>query len=559
LQAQNVRFDAALNNMMHGLVMFDAAERLVVCNAQYIEMYRLSRDVVKPGCSLRELLRHRAERDSSCRDPDQYRAELLAKLTPRKAANFVEMTVDGREISVASRPMPNGGWVVTHEDITERRRAEAEISHMALHDALTDLPNRRLLYEQLEDRFAHRSRDQEFALLCLDLDRFKVVNDTLGHAFGDKLLRQVAERMSGCLRQGDTLARLGGDEFAILQGNIKQSNDAAVLATRLNEAINAPFDLDGHHVVIGVSIGIAIAPIDALNANQLLKSADMALYRAKADGRDTYRFFESEMDSLRQLRRALELDLRKALVNEEFELYYQPLINLATREISGFEALIRWNHPARGLVAPLDFIPLAEETALIGPIGEWVLRQACGEAMKWPDHIRVAVNLSPVQFKARNLLQMVKSALEGSRLPAWRLELEITEPALLVDDPLMLETLHQLHNLGVRISIDDFGVGYSSLSHLRSFPFDKIKIDRSFVRDLASKPDSKAIIRAVIGLGGSLRMVTTAEGIETQEELDYLSREGCTEAQGYFFSKPRPAAEIFQLLSEQRVSARAVA
>jgi diguanylate cyclase (GGDEF)-like protein len=555
LQAQNMRFDTALNNMMQGLVMFDAAERLVVCNNQYIEMYRLSRDIVKPGCSLRELLIHCAERDDLCRDPDQYRAELSAKLTPRKSANFVEATADGREISVASRPMPNGGWVVTHEDITERRKAEAEISHMALHDALTNLPNRRLLHEQLADRFTHRSRDQKFALLCLDLDRFKAVNDTLGHPYGDKLLRQVAERMAGCLREGDIIARLGGDEFAIIQGDIKQPNDAAVLAARLNAATPAPFDLDGHQVVIGVSIGIAIAPTDAADADQLLKSADMALYRAKSDGRGTYRFFESEMDTLLQKRRALELDLRKALVNGEFELYYQPLVNLKTQKISGFEALIRWNHPERGLFSPLDFIPLAEETALIVPIGEWVLRQACGEAMRWPNQISIAVNLSPVQFKTRDLLQTVKSALKHSGLPAKRLDLEITESVLLVDDKSTLETLHQLHNLGVRISMDDFGTGYSSLSYLRSFPFDKIKIDQSFVRDLASNPDSKAIIRAVMGLGNSLRMATTAEGIETQEELDYLTREGCTEAQGYFFSKPRPAHEVLQLLSRQRSKA----
>ena len=559
LQAQNARFDAALNNMSQGLVMFDAAERLVVCNDRYIELYDLSRDIVKPGCTLRDLCEHHAERGHVLGDPEEYRAELLARLRLGDSLDIVEKTADGREISMNGQPMPNGGWVMTHEDITERRKAAAKITHMALHDALTNLPNRSFLREQMENRLRYLSRDQSFAVLCLDLDRFKTVNDTLGHPFGDKLLRQVAERMSGCLRQGDTIARLGGDEFAVLQGSVKQPEDAIALARRLIEVAEAPFDLDGHQVVIGVSIGIALAPTDAKDPDQLLKSADMALYRAKVDGRGVFRFFELEMDTLLQARRALELDLRKALVNGEFELYYQPLINLENEEIAGFEALIRWNHPERGLVAPMEFIPLAEETALIVPIGEWVLRQACQEAMNWPAQISVAVNLSPSQFKMNNLAQVVTSALAGSGLPAQRLELEITESVLLVGNDSTLETLHQLRTLGVRISMDDFGTGYSSLSYLRSFPFDKIKIDRSFVHDLAFNADSQAIIRAVTALGSGLGMMTTGEGVETREELEYLKREGCTEAQGYFFSRPKPAAEIHKLLSEGRVIAKAAA
>jgi diguanylate cyclase (GGDEF)-like protein len=559
LQDQNSRFDAALNNMSQGLIMFDAAERLVVCNDQYIKMYDLSRDIAKPGCSLRELIEHRAERGHLLRDSDQYRAEILEKSSLKGKVNLVLEAGDGRQISVVSEPMANGGWVATHEDITERRRTEAKISHMALHDALTSLPNRLFFREQLEIRLAHLSRDHRFAVLCLDLDGFKRVNDTLGHSFGDKLLRQVAARMSACLREGDTIARLGGDEFAILQGSIEQPNDAIALAARLFEVANAPFDLDGHQVVIGVSIGIAIAPTDAADPDRLLKNADMALYRAKADGRGTYRFFEAEMDALMRARHALEQDLRQALVNGEFELYYQPLVNLEKREISGFEALLRWHHPERGPVPPLDFIPLAESTGLIVPIGEWVLREACSEAVKWPSQISVAVNLSPTQFKMRNLPQMVMSALAQSGLPAQRLELEITETALLMDNENTLATLHQLRNLGVRISMDDFGIGYSSLSYLRSFPFDKIKIDRSFVHDLASNEDSRAIIRAVAGLGSSLGMTTTGEGVETQEELEYLKRQGCTEAQGYFFSKPRPARDVFELIAKQPVTAKAVA
>jgi predicted signal transduction protein with EAL and GGDEF domain len=311
--------------------------------------------------------------------------------------------------------------------------------------------------------------------------------------------------------------------------------------------------------VVGASIGIAVAPTDAADADQLLKNADMALYRAKAEGRGTYRFFEPKMDALMRARRVLELDLRKALINGEFELYYQPLVNLASDEISAFEALLRWNHPERGLVAPLEFISLAEETALVVPIGEWVLRQACREAVRWPSHISVAVNVSPAQFTRPNLSQVVMSALAGSGLAAQRLELEITESVLLLGNDSTLATLHQLRKMGVRISMDDFGTGYSSLSYLRSFPFDKIKIDRSYVHDVSSNEDSMAIIRAVTALGASLRMTTTGEGVETQEELDYLKREGCIEAQGYFFSQPKPASEIYKMLESRTDRAKSVA
>jgi diguanylate cyclase (GGDEF)-like protein len=559
LRVQNSRFDAALNNMSQGLIMFDAEQRIVVCNDRYLEMYKLSRDIVKPGCTLRALLQHRVERNQLIIDPDRYRAELAAKLCLGKKFEIIVATVDGRTIAILNQPMPNGGWVATHEDITERRKAEEKISHMALHDALTNLPNRLFFREQLEARLAQLPQDQKFAVLCLDLDRFKVVNDTLGHLFGDMLLQQVAERITGCLREGDTLARLGGDEFAILQGSIKQPNDVIALADRIFEAAEAPFDLDGNQVVVGTSIGIAVAPTDAAEADRLLKNADMALYRAKADGRGAYRFFEPEMDALMQARRALEVDLRKALINGEFEVSYQPIISLENKSITGVEALVRWNHPGRGCVAPSEFIPLAEETGLIVPIGEWVLRQACSEAMRWPSHISLAVNLSPAQFKMRNLSQIVIGALAQSGISPRRLELEITESVLLVDNAATLETLHQLRNLGVRISMDDFGTGYSSLSYLRSFPFDKIKIDQSFIRNLASNSDSQAIVRAVTGLGTSLGMKTTGEGVETQEECDYLVRHGCTEAQGYFFGKPKPAGELLDLLSEEQERARAVA
>jgi diguanylate cyclase (GGDEF)-like protein len=454
--------------------------------------------------------------------------------------------------------MSNGGWVATHEDITERRASEARISHMALHDALTGLPNRLFYREQMEDRLKHLGRDNKFSVLCLDLDHFKSVNDTLGHPFGDKLLRQVADRMRDCLRDGDTIARLGGDEFAVLQANMKDPNDAVMLSARLIEALSAPYDLDGHQVVVGASIGIAIAPTDANDPDTLLKSADMALYRAKADGRGNYRFFEAAMDAQLQARRVMELDLRKALGEGEFEVFYQPLVNVISGEITSFEALVRWNHPERGMIAPLDFIPLAEETGLIVPIGEWILREACNEAMKWPSDIRIAVNLSPAQFRVRSLTQMVMAALAYSGLAAHRLELEITESILLVDNDKTLATLHQLRALGVRISMDDFGTGYSSLSYLRSFPFDKIKIDRSFVHGVNASADSKAIIRAVTGLGASLGMTTTGEGVETLSEFEYLREQGCTEAQGYLFGKAAPASEALKLLAKQSSKMRAV-
>lgn len=558
LQDQNYRFDAALNNMLQGLIMFDAEERVVVCNKQYIAMYHLSPDVVKPGCTLKVLLKHRAGQGGMLLDPHAYRADLVDKLRSGETAEFIVELPDGRAIQVSNQPMLNGGWVATHEDITERRKTEEKLSHMAQHDALTNLPNRLFFRQQIAGRISQPGRDQKFAVFCLGLDRFKNVNDTLGHPVGDRLLREIAARMKDCLRPGDMLARLGGDEFAVLMDGIDHPKEASALAFRLIAVATAPFDLDGRQIVVGASIGIAIATAEALGADQLLKNADLALYRAKLDGLGTYRFFELEMDTLLQQRYVLEFDLRKALNNGEFELYYQPLITLSTHEISGFEALIRWHHPERGLVSPLDFIPLAEETNLIVSIGEWVLRQACAEAMKWPGDVCVAVNLSPAQFKMRDLSQMVMSALAQSGLPAQRLELEITESALLLESDSTMATLHRLRSLGVRISMDDFGTGYSSLSYLQSFPFDKIKIDRSFVHQVDTNPDSQAIIRAVTGLGSSLGMSTLAEGVETAEELEFLTQQGCTEAQGFLFSRPKPAKDALKLLAAQRASVKAV-
>jgi diguanylate cyclase (GGDEF)-like protein len=555
---QNLRFDTALNNMSQGLLMFDAQERVVVSNDRYIEMYELSRDVVKPGCSLIDLLRHRVQTGHFNRDPEQYRRELLAALKEGRIISSIVDTPKGRSISVINAPMAGGGWVATHEDITERRRAEAKVSYMAHHDALTGLPNRLQFHQHLREALKRAKRGEPLSVLCLDLDQFKGVNDTLGHPVGDLLLKAVAERLRRCIRDCDVVARLGGDEFAIVQSEAG-GGDTAVLAARVIEAISAPYELDGHQILVGVSIGIAVAPSDGRDPDQLLKHADLALYRAKADGRGTYHFFEPEMDARMQARRALELDLRKAIAKGEFELVYQPLIDMRTNHVSGFEALLRWQHPLRGTIQPADFIPIAEETGLIVPIGEWVLRTACAEAATWPADVRIAVNLSPLQFKSKNLLPAVLSALATAGLSAARLELEITESVLLQDSETTLALLHRFRDLGIRISMDDFGTGYSSLSYLRKFPFDKIKIDQSFIRDMSGSDDSLAIVRAVVAMGNSLGMTTTAEGVETPGQLEQLKLEGCTEVQGYLFSAPRPAAEIRRLLAAFNPQEKAIA
>jgi len=426
---------------------------------------------------------------------------------------------------------------------------------MARHDALTDLPNRLLFRERLAETLAGVGRGSKLAVLFLDLDRFKGVNDTLGHPIGDELLKMVAARLRHSVRETDTVARVGGDEFAIIQSGIEEPLDTAILARRIGEAVRAPYDIAGHAVVVDTSIGIAIAPNDGTEPDGLLKAADMALYGAKAEGRGTYRFFEAAMDLRMKARRELEIALRVALAAGQFELHYQPQVNVDDKRITGCEALLRWNHPERGMIPPAEFIPVAEEIGLIVPLGEWVLRQACADAAGWPQDVAVAVNLSPVQFKNPNLVASVTAALQASGLPADRLELEITESVLLQNSDGTLGILHELRAMGVKISLDDFGTGYSSLSYLRSFPFDKIKIDRSFVKELTTRDDSMAIIRAVTGLGKSLGIATTAEGVETSAQLELLRREGCTQAQGYLFSKPRPAAEVEGMLSAPRSSA----
>jgi diguanylate cyclase (GGDEF)-like protein/PAS domain S-box-containing protein len=435
------------------------------------------------------------------------------------------------------------------EDISERKRAEAQIARLAHYDPLTELPNRVLFQQSLREALSRSARQGEpVAVHCIDLDRFKVVNDTLGHPAGDALLKAAAERLRGCAREGDTVARLGGDEFAVVQCGVVHGADASRLATRIVEAMAQPFDIHGQQVVAGASVGVAMSPQDGLEPDELLQKADMALYRAKNEGRGAFHFFERAMDETLQARRLLELDLRRALGAGEFTLHYQPLYSLTEDRITGCEALVRWRHPERGMISPAEFVPLAEEIGLIGAIGDWVLRDACREAGSWPAGIRLAVNLSPMQFRGRHLVESVISSLAASGLDPRRLELEITESVLLQDSAANLAVLHDLKSLGVRISMDDFGTGYSSLSYLRSFPFDKIKIDQTFVRDIIDDPNALAIIKAVTDLGASLGIVTTAEGVETVEQLEQLRRQGCQEIQGYLISRPVPPAELAMLL-----------
>jgi len=552
---QNYLLQAILDNFPGGISVMDCDLRIIFANPAARRVLDLPDSMfVGDPPFLEEIFRFNARRgEYGPGDVEQQVSARMELAKARKPHVFERQRPDGITIEVRGAPVEGGGFVTTYIDVTERRRNEARIEHMAHHDALTELPNRVLFHKRLGEELARIARGGNLAVLCLDLDHFKNVNDTLGHPVGDVLLKMVAERLSNCLRDTDVVGRFGGDEFAVIMPIVDGIRDAEGLARKLIDVLSSPYEIGGQEIVIGASIGIAIAPSDGNAADALLRNADIAMYRAKADGRGQFHFFEPEMDRCIQARRTLELELRKALSNGEFELYYQPVVNLRSGDVSGFEALLRWHHPERGMVSPAEFIPLAEETGLIIPLGEWVLRKACAEAITWPLPIKVAVNLSPVQFKSRNLVQAVLTALAYSRLPPERLELEITETVLLGDTDANLATLHQLRKLGVHISMDDFGTGYSSLSYLRSFPFDKIKIDQSFVRELTERPDCMAIVRAVAGLGTSLGITTTAEGVETQEQFDRLCAEGCTEMQGYLFSPPRPASEAVMLMLRNTV------
>jgi diguanylate cyclase (GGDEF)-like protein len=547
LERQNLRLDAAVNNISQGLCMFDPHGRLVICNQPYARIYALPERLLRPGTQLEDILGHLFDigmhTSGTREDYIAWRRDVIARREYGK--NVHEL--NGRVIMMQHHPMKDGGWVSTHEDVTEQRQNEARIQYLARHDALTDLPNRVQFLDEMALTEAAIERGEKAAVLYIDLDHFKQVNDTLGHSIGDELIKQAGVRLWGTTRECDVLARLGGDEFALILRQVESEADAARVADRIIKVIASPFRIGEHQIDIGASVGIAMAPGDGDRSETLLKNADMALYKAKADGRSTYHFFESGMDAELQQRRAIEAGLRSALARKELRLVFQPLLGLATNSVTCVEALLRWDHDGR-TISPTEFIPIAEETGLIVPIGEWVLREACQFAATWPGTARIAVNLSAMQFRNRDLVQSVRSALAEADLPPTRLELEITESLLLAENEQVLATLHQLRALGVRISMDDFGTGYSSLSYLRSFPFDKIKIDRSFMRDLSRRSDSLAIIKAVIGLGQSLGMAVTAEGVETQEQLDLVRNNGCDEVQGFLFSPPLPPAQLINLI-----------
>jgi len=672
LRAHNLLLDAAANNMVHGLCMFDAELRLVLSNPRFLEIYSLPAEGVKRGCTLRHIIDLRIAAGSFVhQDPNQYVETLVRQLKAGKPITMIQELDNGRVVEVEVSPLSNGGWVATQKDVTERHRAEREleetrtflhtviahvpvtiavkdardfryvlinrtgenffgrpkeqivgrtaygvfprdvadaitardheliksgrqdfyddhpihsptngtsavitkrtivrdtfgkpryligviedisqarIAHMARHDGLTDLANRLLFMERIDEALARlRDKGQGFSIFLLDLDHFKAVNDSLGHPIGDALLKAMAQRLKSCVGETDIVARLGGDEFAVLQCSSTDRREGAVqLAERVLQITAAPYDLDEHQVSIGTSIGITLAPEDGTDADQLLKSADLALYKAKFTGRNGFRFFESQMQAEADARRALELDLRGALLHRQLELHYQTVIDIATGQTSGVEALVRWRHPQRGIISAQSFIPLAEETGLIVPLGDWALRQACRDAQSLdaPTDIKVAVNLSPVQFGRGNLVDTVSDALRQSGLSPHRLQLEITESVLLQNNAENLTRLHQLKALGVSIVLDDFGTGYSSLSYLRMFPFDRIKIDQSFVNNLTNRRDCATIVSAVINLGRDLHIATTAEGVDTQEQLAWLRTAGCNAAQGFLFSHPVPITDL---------------
>ncbi len=557
INRRNGQLDAALANMSRGLCMYDADGRLVLANAQFSRIYGVPEDALRVGATFWEILETLAEHGRLTEDQARkIVADHEFALRRKASVNSLQKLNDGRSISISQATMKNGGWVATYEDISERVAAENQIAHMAHHDALTELPNRVLFRETLKKDLSRVKRGELLAVHCLDLDHFKAVNDTLGHPIGDQLLCAVAQRLQSCLREHDTVSRLGGDEFAIVQTRINSSKDASSLANRVVKALCEPFQISGHQVVIGVSVGIAVSPSDGNEADHLLKCADMALYRAKADGRGTHRYFEPDMDARMQQRRGLELDLREALVENQFEVHFQPLIDMASRKIGGFEALLRWRHPARGMVSPGDFIPLAEEIGLINEIGLWVLRESTARAALWPDAIKISVNISAVQFRNKTLVEDIVEALEKSGLDPCRLELEITESVVLTDTEQTLSMLHRLRGMGVSIAMDDFGTGYSSLSCLQRFPFDRIKIDRSFICDLQTRPNTLSLIKAIADVGRSLDIETTAEGVENAEQLEMLEGSGCSVAQGFYFSRAVPAESVAGLI--ERFNHRAV-
>jgi diguanylate cyclase (GGDEF)-like protein/PAS domain S-box-containing protein len=559
LAAERRQLRTAVDNIPQGLVLYDASARIVVCNRPYLDMFGLSADVAKQGCTMQRLIAHRQETGSFDGDVEAFCSAIIRNVRLGKATRQITEAPGGRAIEIVNKPLPSGGWVATIEDITPRKRAEDKIAHLAHYDALTDLPNRVLFREKLEQALKDLKPGVQLAVLYIDIDEFKSVNDALGHPVGDELLKSVARRLRSCLGVSDIAARLGGDEFAVIQHPAQGAADTERLVESIYRAIRQPLECAGHLITTDASVGIAMAPRDGIHLDQLLKNADLALYGAKGDGRRTYRFFEPGMGARAKARRALESELRHAIAGGNFETYYQPVVDLRDNKIRGCEALLRWRHPQRGTISPADFIPVAEDTGLINELGQLVLETACREAAKWPDDVRIAVNVSPVQFRGQTLALNVATALAASGIAPSRLELEITEAVLMRDDDAALAMLHQLRALGVKIALDDFGTGYSSLSYLHRFPFDKIKIDRSFVKNIGDEGASSAIIQAVVNIATASNMTTTAEGVEQEWQRELLRELGCTEMQGFLFSPPVSAAEITRLLPAARDKAASAA
>lgn len=556
LLAKEESLDACINNISQGVVMFDTNARLVLCNDLFARMYGFAQEELTPGVGLRDVLLMRQQSTGFPTDVDNYIQKLLVGVARHETVMSEFKCRDGRIIEMKRHPMKNGGWVTMHEDITARRRAEAKIESLAHSDLLTGIANRSQFLNQINRaRERLQTSGQPFAVFMIDLDHFKHVNDTLGHAAGDALLKEIVRRLRSSLRTDDVPARLGGDEFAIIQSpprafepgdDVTQimRDSAIVLANRIIELIGRPFEIDGHKVVVGASIGIAMAPEHGVDPDELMKRADLALYKIKSEGRNGFTFFGCEMAEEADVRCRLETDLRAGLARNEFELFYQPLVDMATRQPCGMEALVRWNHPNQGLIMPDRFIALAEESGLIASLGEWIIQTACAEAVKWPPHLKVAVNVSPAQFSKTNLLDVIMCALVESGLSPERLEIEITEQVLLADEATHIGVLHQLKSLGIGIALDDFGTGYASLSYLNMFPFDKIKIDRSFTREILERTECAAIICAVANLGRSLGIVALAEGVETEEQMHALRAAGISHAQGFLFGRPVPVAQL---------------
>lgn len=553
LQDRNRLLDTALDHMAHGLCAYDSQFRVIVVNQRYLETYRLKPEEAKFGTPMVELMRRSIERGvHASTNAEAMFADLKERLIKNKEPVLVRHLANGRVIAVRHQPMGDGGWVGTYEDITERHNAQENISRMARHDALTALPNRLMLQERMIEGLTSVACDNgHMAVMCFDLDNFKAINDSLGHPFGDKLLKAMAERLRAVVDERDTLARLGGDEFAILHPSA-DAEEARDLGNRLVASASAPFLIEGQEINPSICVGIAVAPENGTTGEELMKRADLALYRAKSAGRGTVAFFHPEMDRQVQARRAIEVDLRHAISSGSLDVAYQPQMKLSTGEIVGMEALVRWTHPERGPIPPAEFIPVAEETGLIAPLGELVLRRACAEAVHWPASITLAVNLSPVQFRNRGLVSVIMNILASTQFPARRLDLEITEAVLMQKNQAVMDMLHQLRTLGVRITMDDFGTGYSSLSYLRRFPFDKIKIDRSFVADIGTSESATAIIQTIAALGSAMRIETTAEGVETPEQLTLLRLVGCTEVQGYLIGRPSPAREARRFIQQSQ-------